>query len=46
MEVSEAIKRMIKNDLSHLVVMSGGKLKGMITKSDVMHFIEVRSEFH
>ncbi|MEA2015768.1 MAG: site-2 protease family protein [Actinomycetota bacterium] len=46
MEVSEAIKRMIKNDLGHLVVMSGGKLKGMITKSDVMHFIEVRSEFH
>jgi Zn-dependent protease/predicted transcriptional regulator len=45
MEVSEAIRKMIKNDLGHLVVMSGGKLKGIITRSDVMHFIEVRSEF-
>ncbi len=45
-EVSEAIKKMIKNDLGHLIVMSGDKFKGMITKSDVMHFIKVRSEFH
>jgi len=46
MEVSEAIRKMIKNDIGHLVVMSGGKLRGIITRSDVMHFIEVRSEFH
>jgi len=46
MEISEAIKKMVKNDLGHLVVMSGDKLKGIITKSDVMRFIRIRSEFH
>jgi len=45
MEISDAIKRMGKNDLGHLVVMSGDKLRGIITKSDVMRFIRIRSEF-
>jgi Zn-dependent protease/predicted transcriptional regulator len=43
--VSDAIKKMGKNNLSHLVVMSGGRLRGIITKSDVMRFINIRSEF-
>jgi len=46
MEISDAIKRMGKNDLGHLAVMSGDKLRGIITKSDVMRFIKIRSEFH
>ena len=46
MEISDAIKRMGKNDLGHLVVMSGSRLRGIITKSDVMRFIKIRSEFH
>jgi len=46
MEISEAIKKMSKNNLSHLVVMSGDRLRGIITKSDVMSFIKIRSEFH
>ena len=46
MEISNAIKKMGKNDLGHLVVMSGDKLRGIITKSDVMRFIKIRSEFH
>ncbi len=46
MEISDAIKKMGKNNLSHLVVMSGRRLIGMITKSDVMRFIKIRSEFH
>ena len=45
MEISDAIKRMGKNDLGHLVVMSGDKLRGIITKSEVMRFIRIRSEF-
>jgi Zn-dependent protease/predicted transcriptional regulator len=45
MEISDAIKKMSKNNLSHLVIMSGDKLKGIITKSDVMRFIKLRSEF-
>ncbi|MDP3012570.1 MAG: site-2 protease family protein [Candidatus Hydromicrobium sp.] len=46
MEISDAIKKMGKNDLGHLVIMSGNKLRGIITKSDVMRFIRIRSEFH
>jgi Zn-dependent protease/predicted transcriptional regulator len=46
MEISDAIKKMGKNDLGHLVVVSGDKLRGIITKSDVMRFIKIRSEFH
>lgn len=46
MEISDAIKRMGKNNLGHLVIMSGGRLRGIITKSDVMRFIKIRSEFH
>lgn len=45
-EISDAIKKMGKNDLGHLVIMSGNKLRGIITKSDVMRFIKIRSEFH
>jgi Zn-dependent protease/predicted transcriptional regulator len=43
--VSDAIKKMGKGNLSHLVVMSGGRLRGIITRSDVMRFINIRSEF-
>ena len=46
MEVSDAIKRMSKDSLSHLVVVSGNKLIGIITKSDVMRFIKLRSELY
>ncbi|GAH06674.1 unnamed protein product, partial [marine sediment metagenome] len=46
MEISDAIKKMGKNNLGHLVIMSGGRLRGIITKSDVMRFIKIRSEFH
>jgi predicted transcriptional regulator len=46
MEISEAIKKMGKIGLGHLVIMSGNKLKGIITKSDVMRFIKLQSELH
>ena len=46
MEISEAIKKMGKYGLGHLVILSGGRLKGIITKSDVMRFIKIRSELH
>ena len=46
MEISEAIKKMGKSGLGHLVIMSGNKLKGIITKSDVMRFIKLQSEIH
>ncbi len=43
-EVSTAFKRMTQNDLGHLIVMSGYRIKGMITKTDVMRFIQFFSE--
>jgi len=46
MEVFDIIKKMSINNLGHLVVMSGDKIRGMITKSDVMKFIKLRSELH
>src|SRR4030043_303570 len=46
MEVSDAIKKMVKNGLGHLVVMSGDKLEGIITKSDIMNFLKIQSEFN
>ncbi|MBN2072741.1 MAG: site-2 protease family protein [Actinobacteria bacterium] len=46
MEVSDAIKKMGKNNLGHLIIMSGRRITGMITKSDVMRFIQLQSEFH
>lgn len=45
-EISDAIKKMSKHRLGHLVIMSGEGLKGIITKSDVMRFIQIRSELH
>jgi Zn-dependent protease/predicted transcriptional regulator len=45
-EISDAIKKMGKHGLGHLVIMYGNSLKGIITKSDVMRFIKIRSELH
>jgi len=45
-EVSEAIRKMGKSGLGHLVIMSGGRLKGIITRSDVMRFVKFRSELY
>ena len=45
-EISDAIKKMGKHGLGHLVIMSQGRLRGIITKSDVMRFIKIRSELH
>jgi predicted transcriptional regulator len=46
MEVADAIRKMSSNNLGHLVVMTGNKLIGLITKSDVMKFVKIRSELH
>lgn len=46
MEISEAIKLMSSHDLGHLVIMDGEKVKGIITRSDVMRFIKLQSELH
>ncbi len=43
-EVSAAIKKMSVNNIGHLVVLKDLKLVGMLTRADVMRFIELRSE--
>ncbi len=45
-EISEAIKQMGNNNLGHLVIISGKKISGIITKSDVMKYIKLKSEFN
>jgi CBS domain-containing protein len=45
-EANEAIKQMSKFNLNHLFILSDKKLKGMITKSDIMQFIKLYSELH
>jgi len=45
-EISSAFKKMTANNLGHLVIISGGRIKGMITRTDVMKFIEFYSDLH
>ena len=45
-DVSEAIKQMTKYNLGHLVVMIDHRIKGMITKTDVMNYIQFYTELH
>ncbi len=46
MEISDAIKQMTKFNLGHLVIMSGNRIKGMLTKTDVMNYIQFYTELH
>ena len=45
-EVSEAIKQMTKSNSGHLVLIAGGRIKGMLTKTDVMNYMQFYSELH
>lgn len=45
-ELSEALRKMIKFNLSHLVIISDKQIRGMITKSDILQFIQIYSEIH
>ncbi|MDD5659503.1 MAG: site-2 protease family protein [Actinomycetota bacterium] len=45
-EATEVLKKMSINNLSHLVILSEGKIIGMITKSDVLYFIQINSELN
>ncbi len=45
-EANEALIQMRKYNLNHLVILSDKKLKGMITKSDILQFIQLYSELH
>ncbi len=45
-EVSDAFRQMSSNNLGHLVVFEGNRIKGMITKTDVMNYIKFYSDLH
>ena len=45
-EVSDAIKKMTIKKLGHLVIISGNRVIGILTKSDVMQFIKLQTELH
>ena len=46
MDISEAFKKMTQNNLGHLVVMSGYRIKGMITKTDMMKYVQFYSDLN
>ena len=45
-DISDAFKKMTKNNLAHLVVMTDFRIKGMITRTDVMRYIQFYSDLH
>jgi Zn-dependent protease/predicted transcriptional regulator len=45
-DASDALRKMVKYNLSHLVILAGKTISGMITKSDIMQFIALYSETH
>ncbi len=44
-ELFEAIKKINSGNISALVVVKEGELKGLLTKTDIMQFIKIKSEF-
>jgi len=44
--MSDAFRQMSSNNLGHLLVMDGNKIKGMITKTDVMNYIKFYTDLH
>ena len=46
MEVSDAFRRMTNNNLGHLIVFDGNRIKGMITRTDVTNYIQFYSDLH
>ena len=44
MELYEAIKKMNNNNISALVVVENGKIKGLLTKTDIMQFMRIKSQ--
>ncbi|MCL5071850.1 MAG: site-2 protease family protein [Actinobacteria bacterium] len=45
-EAAEVLRKMSINNLSHLVILSDEKIIGMVTKSDILYFIQINSELH
>ncbi|MBM3704969.1 MAG: CBS domain-containing protein [Actinobacteria bacterium] len=45
-EISDIFKKMTQNNLGHLVVMAGYRIKGLITRADVMNYIQFYSDLH
>jgi len=45
-DISDAFKKMTRYNLGHLVVMTGFRIKGMITRTDIMRYIQFYSDLH
>jgi len=44
-ELYEAVKKINTGNISALVVIKNGRLEGLLTKTDIMQFIKIKSEF-
>ncbi len=45
-ELYEAVKKINSGNISALVVIKDGKLQGILTKTDIMQFLKIKSEFN
>ena len=46
MDIADAFRQMTQNNIGHLVVMSGFRIKGMLTRTDMMRYIQFYSDLH
>ncbi|MDD3520874.1 MAG: site-2 protease family protein [Actinomycetota bacterium] len=44
-ELYEAVKKINTGNISALVVIKNGRLEGLLTKTDIMQFVRIKSEF-
>ena len=45
-DISDAFRQMTGNNLGHLVIMTGFRIKGMLTRTDMMRYVQFYSDLH
>ena len=45
-DISDAFRQMTGNNLGHLVIMAGFRIKGMLTRTDMMRYVQFYSDLH
>ncbi|MBN1298828.1 MAG: site-2 protease family protein [Actinobacteria bacterium] len=45
-DISDAFRQMTANNLGHLVIMTGFRVKGMLTRTDMMRYVQFYSDLH
>jgi len=45
-DISDAFRQMTGNNLGHLVIMTGFRIKGILTRTDMMRYVQFYSDLH